>query len=221
MNRLGDDHDTHVVGFERMSDKTHDAVCAWATSENTMSGLIAKCGLNFGDYILHQGECMTVDIGKDENFCAPESIDLRLKGMVSYDKLRVIQDMITGSEKNDLLRDPRKYKTDLGSNRANIKDLREFKELNSDIVEIHHKLIHYGDVLSHIQGTTKDELKAILRRYHIDYLTISKVINFLIEGSKYIVYVKDSDDVYRMYLKPKCNYLVQGPIEWISQTRYL
>jgi flavin-dependent dehydrogenase len=98
MNRLGDDHDNHVVGFERMSDKTHDAVCAWATSENTMSGLIAKCGLNFDDYILHQGECMTVDIGKDENFCAAESIDLRLKGMVSYDKLKVIQDMIRGTD---------------------------------------------------------------------------------------------------------------------------
>ena len=74
MNRLGDDHDNHVVGFERMSDKTHDAVCAWATSENTMSGLIAKCGLNFDDYILHQGECMTVDIGKDENFCVQRAL---------------------------------------------------------------------------------------------------------------------------------------------------
>ena len=138
-----------------------------------------------------------------------------------YATMKINDDMITGSERNDLLRDPRKYKIDLGSNRANIKDLREFKELNSDIVEIHDKLIHYGDVLSHIQGTTKDELKAILRRYHIDYLTISKVTNFLIEGSQYIVYVKDSDDVYRMYLKPKCNYLVQGPIEWISQMGYL
>ena len=47
MNRLGDDHDNHVVGFERMSDKTHDAVCAWATSENTMSGLIAKMWVEF------------------------------------------------------------------------------------------------------------------------------------------------------------------------------
>ena len=41
--------------------------------------------------------------------------------------MKIYDDMITG--RNDLLRDPRKYKTDLGSNRANIKDLREFKEL--------------------------------------------------------------------------------------------
>jgi hypothetical protein len=135
--------------------------------------------------------------------------------------MKIYDDTITSSEKNDLLQDPRKHKTDLGSNRANIKNLREFKELNSDIVEIHDKLIHYGDVMSHIQGITKDELRVILRRYHIDYVTITKVINFLVERSKYVVYVKDSDDIYRLYLKPKCNYNVQGPIEWLSPTRYL
>jgi hypothetical protein len=135
--------------------------------------------------------------------------------------MEIYDDTITGSEKHDLLRDPRRHKTDLGSNRANIKDLREFKELYSNILEVHDKLVHYGDVLSHIQGITKDELRVILGRYHIDYFTIKKVIDFLVDRSKYVIYVKDSDDVYRFYLKPKCNFLVEGPIEWISQTRYL
>ena len=39
MNRLSDDHDNQVVGFERMAKAQHDAVCAWATCQNVMSGL--------------------------------------------------------------------------------------------------------------------------------------------------------------------------------------
>ncbi|MDQ4050100.1 MAG: NAD(P)/FAD-dependent oxidoreductase [Thermoproteota archaeon] len=92
MNRLGDDHDIHVVGFERMPKNEHDAVCAWATCQNVMFGLTQKCGLNFDDYVLHDGRHMQV--GMEEN----ESIDIKLKGMVSYDKLRLIQDMIRGTE---------------------------------------------------------------------------------------------------------------------------
>ena len=48
MNRLSDDHDNTVVGFERMAKTQHDAVCAWATSENVMSDLVRSCGLDFG-----------------------------------------------------------------------------------------------------------------------------------------------------------------------------
>ena len=39
MNRLSDDHNNHLVGFERMPNDKHDAVCAWATCENVMAGL--------------------------------------------------------------------------------------------------------------------------------------------------------------------------------------
>jgi len=49
MNRLSDAHDISVTGFERMPETDHDAVCAWATSKNIMSGLAKKCGLNFED----------------------------------------------------------------------------------------------------------------------------------------------------------------------------
>jgi flavin-dependent dehydrogenase len=92
MNRLSDDQSNQVVGFERMQKNEHDAVCAWATCENVMVGLTRKCGLNFDDYVLHNGRHMQV--GLEEN----GSIDIQLKGMVSYDKLRLIQDMIRGTE---------------------------------------------------------------------------------------------------------------------------
>ncbi|MDQ3883080.1 MAG: NAD(P)/FAD-dependent oxidoreductase [Thermoproteota archaeon] len=92
MNRLSDDHNIHVVGFERMQKKEHDAVCAWATCENVMAGLAKNCGLNFDDYVLHKGNHMKVDLAENE------TIDIKLKGMVSYDKLRLIQDMIRGTE---------------------------------------------------------------------------------------------------------------------------
>ncbi len=92
MNRLSDDHDNQVVGFERMPQDQHDAVCAWATCENVMAGLAKNCGLNFDDYVLHDGRQMRVDLGDKD------SVDIKLRGMVSYDKLQLIQDMIKGTE---------------------------------------------------------------------------------------------------------------------------
>jgi flavin-dependent dehydrogenase len=108
MNKLSDDHDNHIVGFERMPETQHDAVCAWATCKNVMSGLAKNCGLNFDDYILHNGKHMKVDIssrsrgGKKNNNerggSSNNSIDIRLNGMVAYDKLRLIQDMMKGTK---------------------------------------------------------------------------------------------------------------------------
>jgi len=92
MNRLASDHDNHIVGFERMPESQHDAVCAWATCENVMSGLAKNCGLNFDDYVLHDGRNMRVDLGNKGH------VDIGLRGMVSYDKLRLIQDMIRGTD---------------------------------------------------------------------------------------------------------------------------
>ena len=93
MNRLSDDHDNHVVGFERMPMGLHDAVCAWATCENVMAGFTKKCGLSFDDYILHDGKHMRVDL-EDKG----RGVDIKLEGMVSYDKLGLIQEMIRGTE---------------------------------------------------------------------------------------------------------------------------
>jgi flavin-dependent dehydrogenase len=92
MNRLSDYHDHQVIGFERMPQEQHDAVCAWATCENVMEGLAKNCGLDFEDYVLHDGKQMMVDLGQKGR------LDLKLKGMVSYDKLQLIQDMIKGTE---------------------------------------------------------------------------------------------------------------------------
>jgi flavin-dependent dehydrogenase len=95
MNQLNDHHDVHVVGYERMEEKTHDAVCAWATCENVMKDYAKKCGLDFENYVLHDGKKMTVDIGS--GFESDKSMDINLKGMISYDKLKLIQDMIKGT----------------------------------------------------------------------------------------------------------------------------
>jgi flavin-dependent dehydrogenase len=102
MNRLSDAHDNHVVGFERLPETQHDAVCAWATCKNVMSGLVKNCGLNFEEYILHSGKHMKVDLGsigsKNDEDDDNNNIDIRLKGMVSYDKLKLIQDMMKGTK---------------------------------------------------------------------------------------------------------------------------
>lgn len=99
MNQLNDDHDNSVVGFERMSESQHDAVCAWATCKNVMLDLTKKCGLNFEDYVMHSGKYMKVNLDStDKNERSDNFIDIRLKGMVIYDKIRLIQDMIRGTK---------------------------------------------------------------------------------------------------------------------------
>ena len=96
MNQLSDLHDVHVQGFERMPEKEHDAVCAWATVDNVMRDYAKICGLNFDNYVLHDGKKMRVDIGDGIN--SDNTIDIKLKGMISYDKLKLIQDMISGTD---------------------------------------------------------------------------------------------------------------------------
>lgn len=96
MNQLSDIHDVTVRGFERMPEKEHDAVCAWATCDNVMKDYAKRCGLNMDDYILHEGKKMRVDVGDGSD--SGKNIDINLKGMVSYDKLKLIQDMIKGTD---------------------------------------------------------------------------------------------------------------------------
>ena len=96
MNQLSDLHDVQVTGFERMPEKEHDAVCAWATCDNVMKDYAKQCGLNLENYILHDGKKMKVDVGDGRD--SSKNIEINLKGMVSYDKLRLIQDMIKGTD---------------------------------------------------------------------------------------------------------------------------
>lgn len=98
MNRLSNMHGNHVVGFERMPESKHDAVCAWATCQNVMSDMVRKCGLNFESYVMHKGKRMQVDFNNEQDGGHVNSIYIQLKGMVVYDKLKLIQDMIKGTK---------------------------------------------------------------------------------------------------------------------------
>ena len=84
VNRLSKEHD--VIGFERMREENHDSICAWGTVKNIMTDLVRKCGLNFDDYILHDGLEMRVDAGRN-------TFNIRLKGLCTYDKIQLIKDM--------------------------------------------------------------------------------------------------------------------------------
>ncbi len=100
MARLSQYRDNTIVGFERMSETQHDAVCAWATCKNVMSGLAKNCGLNFDDYIMHTGKYMKVNLDGNSGHTidnCKNHIDIKLNGLVIYDKLKLIQDMIKGT----------------------------------------------------------------------------------------------------------------------------
>ncbi len=86
-NRLSEKHD--VVGFERMHEESHDSICAWGTARGGMSGFAKKCGLDFDNYVLHDGLTLHVDGGRN-------TFDIRLKGLCTYDKIGLIRDMAKG-----------------------------------------------------------------------------------------------------------------------------
>ena len=67
MNQLSRYSRCTCEGFERMPEKEHDAVCAWATCDNVMKDYAKKCGLDFENYVLHDGKKMSVDIGDGIN----------------------------------------------------------------------------------------------------------------------------------------------------------
>ena len=98
MNRLSNVSGNYVAGFERMPENQHDAVCAWATCQNVMSTMTKECGLNFETYVMHKGKHMHVDFDNRRDLGHNKSIDIQLKGMVVYDKLKLIQDMIKGTK---------------------------------------------------------------------------------------------------------------------------
>ncbi len=87
--RLRDEH--KVVGFERLPKDKFDAVCAWGTSTTGIESFTKKVGLKFDDYILHKGREMRVDL-------FGRSLYIKLCGLCSFDKLRLIQDIVEGSD---------------------------------------------------------------------------------------------------------------------------
>ncbi len=89
LNRLPSEH--QVEAFEMRTEKNWYTVCAWGTSEPFISDLVKKAGFNFGDYVLHRGRTMVVDLGD-------EKLEIKLKGLVTYDKHRLTHDMLEGKE---------------------------------------------------------------------------------------------------------------------------
>ncbi|MFZ0328772.1 MAG: NAD(P)/FAD-dependent oxidoreductase [Nitrososphaeraceae archaeon] len=86
LNRMG--HDVNI--FEASKKENHWPVCAWGASYHMLSGFSAKVGLNFDNYVLHVGKVLRMDLPNNTT----ESLDLR--GLVTYDKHRWEEDMLSG-----------------------------------------------------------------------------------------------------------------------------
>ena len=89
LNRLPTD--VHAEAFEMRTEKHGYTVCAWGTSEPFIADLVKQAGFNFEDYVLHRGKNMVVDLGDEE-------LNIKLKGLVTYDKHRLTEDMLKGKK---------------------------------------------------------------------------------------------------------------------------
>jgi len=89
LNRLPSDVDAEA--FEMRTEKNWYTVCAWGTSEPFITDMVKKAGFNFEDYVLHRGKKMVVDLGDEE-------LSINLKGLVTYDKHRLTEDMLKGKK---------------------------------------------------------------------------------------------------------------------------
>lgn len=87
LNRIPKEHSVEV--FEMRPEEKWYTVCAWGTSEPFIRELVRKAGFNFDDYVLHRGKRMIVQIHN-------EQIEIKLKGLVTYDKHRLTHDMLKG-----------------------------------------------------------------------------------------------------------------------------
>jgi flavin-dependent dehydrogenase len=88
-SRLSKNHE--VEGFDMLKRDNFDAVCGWGTTREGMKDFAKNCGLNFEDYITHTGRVMTVDING-------EIVNIDLKGLCCFDKIRFIRDMAKGQD---------------------------------------------------------------------------------------------------------------------------
>lgn len=89
LNRIPSEH--KVECFEMRPKEKWYTVCAWGTSAPYIADMIKKAGFNFNDYILHRGKRMVVDTGGSQ-------FDINLKGLVTYDKHKLVEDMLEGKE---------------------------------------------------------------------------------------------------------------------------
>jgi len=90
--RLKKDHE--IVGFERMKEDKHDSICAWGSSKHTLTELCEKADIDFEKYVIHDGKSLYIEIDNVGRF------DIPLKGLCTYDKIRIIRDMVKGCKVN-------------------------------------------------------------------------------------------------------------------------
>lgn len=80
-----------VTGYDRLPIENFDAVCAWGTTKSVISELVKPSGLDFENYVMHDGREMIVD-------ASDERIHIKLKGLCIYDKLSLTKDMAKGQK---------------------------------------------------------------------------------------------------------------------------
>lgn len=77
-----------ATGYERSKKEKHDSICAWGTIKSTMIDLCNKVGIDFNNYLIHDGKKMHVKMNNQEEF------DIGLHGLCTYNKIGLIQDFI-------------------------------------------------------------------------------------------------------------------------------
>lgn len=83
--------DNKVTGFDMLSKKNFDAACAWGTTKEAISKFAKDCDLSFEDYITFTGKNMQIQVKDD-------IINIDLKGLCCFDKIRFIKDMADGKD---------------------------------------------------------------------------------------------------------------------------
>ncbi|MAH21884.1 MAG: dehydrogenase [Thaumarchaeota archaeon] len=87
--RLGGSHE--IVAYERFPEENFDAVCAWGTSREYIAKYAKNCGLNFEDYVTHNGSRMFVETAEGD-------FQIKLKGLCTFNKHDFVMDMAKGQE---------------------------------------------------------------------------------------------------------------------------
>ncbi|MEM4186787.1 MAG: NAD(P)/FAD-dependent oxidoreductase [Candidatus Caldarchaeum sp.] len=78
-----------VVGFERQPRESFKAICAWGTVRQAAKKILENVDFDFDEYLLHMGETITLDNGK-------QTSTVPLKGLCTYDKARLELDLTKG-----------------------------------------------------------------------------------------------------------------------------
>lgn len=79
-------HDVTV--FESSTQENHWAVCAWGASRNILENFSKNVGLNFEEYIFHEGKKLRMELPNDKEEY------LELIGLVTYDKQKWERDLL-------------------------------------------------------------------------------------------------------------------------------